>query len=128
MILAGAASTRCAAPFFFSPASGETDKAGRDEPAGMRPRVAWPTLAGIYFVLWWTVLFAVLPFGVRSQEETGEIVPGSDPGAPSAPKLLVKGLWTTVVTTAIFLVFYAANAAGLIDLEQFGTLWGLFPR
>ena len=94
----------------------------------MRPRVAWTTLAGIYFVMWWTVLFAVLPFGVRSQQETGEIVPGSDPGAPSAPKLLVKGLWTTVVTTAIFLVFYAAYAAGLIDLEQFGTLWGLFPR
>jgi predicted secreted protein len=94
----------------------------------MRPRVAWTTLAGIYFVLWWTVLFAVLPFGVRSQEETGEIVPGSDPGAPSAPKLLVKALWTTIVTTAIFLVFYAVYAAGLIDLEQFGTLWGLFPR
>jgi predicted secreted protein len=90
--------------------------------------VAWTTLAGIYFVLWWTVLFAVLPFGVRSQEESGEIVPGSDPGAPAAPKLIAKVLWTTSVTTVIFLVFWAATAADLLDLERFGTLWGLFPR
>jgi len=90
--------------------------------------VAWTTLAGIYFVLWWTVLFAVLPFGVQSQEETGEIVPGSDPGAPAAPKLVVKVIWTSIVTTAIFLIFYAAYAADLIDLERFGTVWGLVPR
>ncbi|WP_409997548.1 DUF1467 family protein, partial [Escherichia coli] len=27
------------------------------------------TAFAIYFVLWWVVLFAVLPFGVRSQME-----------------------------------------------------------
>ena len=90
--------------------------------------VAWTTLAGVYFVLWWTVLFAVLPFGVRSQEESGDVVPGSDPGAPAAPGLIVKALWTTAATTVIFLIFWAAVAAGLLDLEQFGTLWGIFPR
>ena len=90
--------------------------------------VAWTTLAGIYFVLWWTVLFAVLPFGVRSQEESGDIVPGSDPGAPAAPKLLTKATWTTAVATVLFLAFYGAYAAGLIDLERFGTAWGLLPR
>jgi predicted secreted protein len=30
------------------------------------------TAFAIYFVLWWVVLFAVLPFGVRSQAEDGE--------------------------------------------------------
>jgi predicted secreted protein len=90
--------------------------------------VAWTTLAGIYFVLWWIVLFAVLPIGARSQEEAGEIVPGSDPGAPAAPRLIRKAVWTTIATTVIFFLFYLAYAADLIDIERFATLWGLFPR
>jgi predicted secreted protein len=90
--------------------------------------VSWTTLVGIYVVLWWTVLFAVLPFGVRSQAEHGEIVPGSDPGAPAVPRLLAKALWTTLLSSVIFGAFYAAYAGDLIDLDRFGTVWGLFPR
>ena len=41
------------------------------------------TAIAIYFIIWWVVLFAVLPFGVRSQEESGEVAPGTDPGAPA---------------------------------------------
>lgn len=90
--------------------------------------MAWTTWVGIYVVLWWTVLFAVLPFGVRSQEQHGEVVPGSDPGAPAVPRLALKAMWTTLVTTVVFLVFFVAYSRKLIDLERFGTLWGLFPR
>ena len=65
------------------------------------------TLAGaaaLYFVVWWTALFAVLPFGVRSQTETGDIVPGSDPGAPALPALNEKAVWTTIVAAIVFTV------------------------
>jgi len=31
----------------------------------------------IYFIIWWTVLFAVLPIGVRTQAEDGAVVPGT---------------------------------------------------
>ena len=58
----------------------------------------------LYFIVWWTTLFAVLPFGVRSQTETGDIVPGSDPGAPAAPALAEKAIWTTIVAGVVFLV------------------------
>ena len=44
-----------------------------------------PTSIAIYFIIWWMVLFAVLPWGVRSQHEDGAIAPGSDPGAPAIP-------------------------------------------
>jgi predicted secreted protein len=64
----------------------------------------------IYFTLWWTLLFAILPFGVRSQHETGEVVPGSEPGAPQAPALLKKAVWTTVVTTVVFIALMAVLA------------------
>ncbi|MCW6509709.1 DUF1467 family protein [Lichenifustis flavocetrariae] len=64
--------------------------------------VSLPMALAIYFTLWWTLLFAVLPFGVRSQQETGTTVPGSEPGAPQTPALLKKALWTTVLTTVAF--------------------------
>jgi predicted secreted protein len=62
----------------------------------------------LYFTIWWIVLFAILPFGVRSQHESGEIVPGSDPGAPRAPRLVVKAMWTTLVSAVVFAAAYFA--------------------
>ena len=64
----------------------------------------------IYFTMWWILLFAVLPFGVRSQHEGGDVVPGTEPGAPQAPALLKKALWTTVVTTVVFVALMAVLA------------------
>ena len=64
--------------------------------------VPTPMAVAIYFTMWWTLLFAVLPFGIRSQHEGGDIVPGSEPGAPQRPALLRKALWTTVITTVVF--------------------------
>ncbi len=61
----------------------------------------------LYFVIWWILLFAVLPFGIRSQAESGEVVAGSEPGAPSAPALREKAIWTTLLA-AIVLVAVAA--------------------
>lgn len=61
-----------------------------------------PMAVAVYFTMWWTVLFAVLPFGIRSQHEAGEVVPGSEPGAPAAPFLLRKALWTTLVSAVLF--------------------------
>ncbi len=48
------------------------------------------TAIAIYFIIWWVVLFAVLPFGVRSQQESGAVAPGTDPGAPAVPQLMRK--------------------------------------
>lgn len=56
----------------------------------------------LFFVVWWTMLFAVLPFGIRSQLETGEVVAGSEPGAPAAPGLRQKAIWTTIVSAVVF--------------------------
>ena len=61
----------------------------------------------LYFVIWWILLFAVLPFGIRSQAESGEVVAGSEPGAPSTPALREKAIWTTLLA-AIVLVAVAA--------------------
>ena len=63
-----------------------------------------PMAIAVYFTTWWTVLFAILPFGVKSQHEAGagDLPPGADAGAPVAPMLLRKALWTTAVSAVIF--------------------------
>lgn len=60
----------------------------------------------LYFVIWWTVLFAVLPFGVRSQAETGEVAQGTEPGAPALPGMLRKALITSVIAAVVFLIVW----------------------
>ena len=57
------------------------------------------TALAIYFVIWWIALFLVLPWGVRSQDESGEVTPGTDPGAPVLTNLRRKLVWTTIVAT-----------------------------
>lgn len=79
----------------------------------------------IYFLIWWLTLFAVLPFGVRSQHEAGEIAPGSDPGAPAIPSVGKKLIWTTIVTTLLFAVFYWIYTRQLISLQDLASLFGL---
>ena len=59
------------------------------------------TVIAIYFVVWWVVLFAVLPWGMRTQEEDGDVVLGSAHSAPSRPMLLRKALITSLVSAVL---------------------------
>lgn len=53
----------------------------------------------IYLVLWWVVLFMVLPWGVRRQDAPE---PGHDPGAPHVTHLKRKLIATTLITLVIW--------------------------
>ena len=81
----------------------------------------------IYFLIWWLTLFAVLPFGVRSQHEGGDMVPGSDPGAPIIPRVLWKLFWTTIVSGVIFGILYVVYVNKLITFDDMMKLFGM-PR
>jgi len=76
--------------------------------------------AAIYVVIWWTVLFAVLPIGVRTQGEDGEIVPGTPASAPTRPRL-GRIVWlTTLFSCALFAAFWLAVRYHAITLEWLG--------
>lgn len=62
----------------------------------------------IYFVIWWLALFIVLPFGVKSQHEVGDVTLGTEHGAPHQPFLLRKLLATTILAAVIFAGVYVA--------------------
>jgi predicted secreted protein len=88
--------------------------------------MSWATVVAIYFIMWWTVLFAVLPWGVRSQHESGEeMAAGTDPGAPSVPKLVRKIVWTTIVTTVLFAAFYVSYIYRLVTIEGLASFFGM---
>ena len=89
--------------------------------------MSWTTIAAIYFIIWWIALFAVLPFGIRSQHETAEFPPGTDPGAPIVPGLGAKILWTTVLASVIFAAFYGVYTTRIVSLDDLATLWGVLP-
>ena len=72
------------------------------------------TLVAIYLTIWWTVLFAVLPLGARSQHEAGmEVTDGSDPGAPVVHNLKRKAITTTWVAGIVWLVVVVAAEIAL---------------
>jgi predicted secreted protein len=79
----------------------------------------------IFFLIWWIVLFAVLPWGVRSQQEDAEVAPGTDPGAPAIPNLRRKLVWTTFVSAVVFAACYVIYVERLITLESLLALIGL---
>ena len=77
------------------------------------------TALATFFLIWWVVLFAVLPWGVRSQHEGGEeVVPGTDPGAPIRFRLGRTLISTTIVAAVVFAIFYVVYTRHLITLDQ----------
>ena len=81
--------------------------------------------AAIYFIIWWIVLFAMLPIGVRTSEEAGEKAsPGTAESAPHMPNLLPKMVSTTIVSNIIFAALYAIIVHHVITLDDIP----FFPR
>ena len=55
----------------------------------------------IYVIVWMVCLFAVLPWGARSQTDAGDIVRGTEPGAPARFTIGKKLLATTVLAFVV---------------------------
>lgn len=68
----------------------------------------------IYGIIWFLTLFMVLPFGVQSQHESGEVVPGSEGGAPVRPQILRKLGINTVLATVFFAFTYWLLTSGAL--------------
>lgn len=81
----------------------------------MLSAISW---AAVYFVVWWTTLFAVLPFGARAQADDGEIAPGTEPGAPSRARMGRLFLITTAVSAVVFAGLYLVITRNLFGLDD----------
>jgi predicted secreted protein len=84
--------------------------------------INWFTAVVLYVIIWWTTLFAVLPFGTRPVAEADEATGWR--GAPAQPRMGRKVLWTTLITTLLWGAFLAVQATGWIS---FRTGWLSMP-
>lgn len=76
----------------------------------------------VYLVIWWVVLFAVLPLGVKSHHEAGIEVPGGgDPASPVNPNLKRKFITTTWVSAIVFAVVWVCFTFHLVSLPNYGA-------
>ena len=74
----------------------------------------WATGLMVYLVIWWTILFAVLPLGVRRVRDPG---PGQDTGAPERPQLVRKALITSAVAGVLWVGFYFLHQADVFSFR-----------
>ena len=81
--------------------------------------MGWFTGVAIFFTIWWTVLFAVLPLGTVTHAEAGiDKGDGGDPGAPVDPKLKKKFLTTTWIAAVLWVVLFLILHFKLISLPS----------
>ncbi|HEV2551529.1 MAG TPA: DUF1467 family protein [Stellaceae bacterium] len=67
-----------------------------------------------YVVIWWVVIFAILPFGIRPAEE-GDI--GHAAGAPANPRLWFKAGVTTVVAAVLWVGLFLLVKSDLLSFR-----------
>jgi predicted secreted protein len=76
-------------------------------------------------IFWWLAFFMMLPIGVRSQLEDGSVVPGTEPSAPTAPKLWRKALWALGLALAGWAVLFSLIEFELVALDDFPIPTGI---
>lgn len=69
----------------------------------------------VYVIVWWLVLFTVLPWGVRPPTEPGK---GHATSAPARPRLLLKFAITTVIATGLWFVVDYVISSGILSLSD----------
>lgn len=76
--------------------------------------MSWATGVMVYLVIWWTVLFAILPLGVRRAANPGK---GQERGAPERPELVRKAIITSVVAAVLWLGFYFLHQTDIFSFR-----------
>jgi predicted secreted protein len=73
----------------------------------------------LFAVIWFMVLFIVLPLRLRTQGESGDIVPGTPSSAPENPDLRRKAKIVTLVSAVLWLVIAGVIVSGVVRVEDF---------
>lgn len=83
----------------------------------------WFSAFVVWLILWWLVLFIILPIGIRGQAEEGDIVEGSEPGAPHNLDIKRKFKQTTIIATGLWVVACVVILSGVISWETLGRFF-----
>ena len=72
----------------------------------------------VFIILWWLVLFIILPRNINSQNETGNIIEGTDPGAPTNPNIVKKLVITTFITSVLFAIIFFLTYFNILNIRE----------
>ena len=73
----------------------------------------------VYFVVWWIMLFMVLPWGNKPDATVQE---GNVASAPAKPRIALKAGITTVVAGIIWMLIWLLVRSDLIPLRDSGPI------
>jgi len=76
--------------------------------------MGWISGIFVYFLIWWVVIFAVLPWGVQIPDNPE---PGHAPSAPANPHMGLKVIATTIVSAIIWVIVWYVLDSGWISLR-----------
>lgn len=79
----------------------------------------------LFAVLWFMTFLVVLPIGMRSQADAGEVEPGTPASAPAEPMVARKARIATVVAALLWAVTAGVILSGAItlrDLDFYGRM------
>lgn len=69
----------------------------------------------VYILVWWTLLFCVLPWG-NSPEEDPDVANAKS--APANPRILKKFLITTLLSCVLWLIIYGLIESDVISFKE----------
>jgi predicted secreted protein len=72
----------------------------------------------LFAVIWFLVLFIVLPIRLETQGDRGEITPGTQAGAPANLSMKRKALITTGVAVIVWVVVVGIILSGVISVRD----------
>jgi predicted secreted protein len=72
----------------------------------------------LFAIIWFVSLLVALPIGITTQEEAGDVTPGTPPSAPVDPKIGQKMFWVTVVTLALWIPLCAVITWGGLTVRD----------
>ena len=85
--------------------------------------MALTTALAYYVLFWWLTLFAVLSIGLKTQDESGEIVPGTEPSAPAKLQIGRSLMINTVLSATLFGAWYFSTEVLGLGLDSFPSIY-----
>ena len=73
----------------------------------------------LYAVVWFMLFLMILPLRLKTQGDTGEIVPGTHASAPENPNIKRKVKITTLIALVIWAVISTIILTGAITVRDF---------
>jgi len=84
--------------------------------------MGWVSGVAVYFIMWWVVLFAVLPWG--GNRPPADVEEGHATSAPANPRIKQKFIATTLISAVLWIILELIIRAEVVSFYDLADeLW-----